>query len=455
MANSTGEDGTGAPVRHILDWQSDDFYDENAITLELDRVFDICHGCRRCFNLCESFPTLFDLIDDSESGELDTVDKADYKKVVEACTLCDMCFMVKCPYVPPHKFNLDFPHLMLRARAAEFKKKGSGFVKEQLVQTDRNGKMAKPVAGLVNWGTKSGNALTRPLMEKVTGIAKDAELPEFHSKTFRDLSAATPPERNISAPAANRKAVIYATCFVDYNKPQTGVAAQAVLAKNGVMTEVVYPACCGMPYLEEGNLEQVARQAMKIKAELLPWLDKGYDILTLTASCGLMMKMEWPLLLPDDPDIKRLSAATFDVAEYIVDIARKEGLAAGLTPIEGGITVHNACHARAQNMGAKSAEMLRHIPDTKVDIIERCSGHGGTFGIMKQTRPMAVKVARPTVRQVKQKGNSNLCSDCPLACKHLVTVMGAPDDGSPPLTPDHPMEIMARAYGLMETKTDA
>jgi len=356
-----------------------------------------------------------------------------------------MCFMVKCPYVPPHEFNLDFPHLMLRARAAEFKKNGAGFAKKQLVQMDRNGKMIGPISGLANWASKLGNKLTRPAMEKVTGIDKDAELPKFHAKTFEKLSAKTPPNRNMDAPAKARKVVIYATCYVDYNKPESGVAAQAVLAKNGVETEVVYPACCGMPYLEEGDIAQVAKQAQLVKDELLPWVDKGYDIIALTASCGLMMKMEWPLILPDDADIKRLSVATYDVAEYMVDIAKNEGLADGLSPIEGGITVHSACHARAQNMGVKSAQMLRYIQDTKVDIVERCSGHGGTFGIMKKTRDFAVKVARPAVRQVKQKGNANLCSDCPLACKHLIQVMG--DDGVK-LSPDHPMEIMAKAYGL-------
>ncbi|MCF6275991.1 MAG: hypothetical protein L3J05_09540 [Robiginitomaculum sp.] len=443
MAHKEGS--LAAPKRHAVDWQNDDFYDDALITEELERVFDICHGCRRCFNLCESFPILFDMIDDSESGELDTVDKTEYAKVVDACTLCDMCFMVKCPYVPPHEFDLDFPHLMLRARAAEYKKNGIGFTKKQLVQMDRNGKMIGAISGLANWASKLGNKLTRPAMEKITGIDKDAELPKFHSKTFEKLSAKNPPVRNMDAPGVGRKAVIYATCYVDYNKPESGTAAHAVLAKNGVETDVVYPACCGMPYLEEGNIEQVAKQAEMVKAELLPWVDKGYDIIALTASCGLMMKMEWPLILPDDADIKRLSDATYDVAEYMVDIAKDEGLADGLSPIEGGITVHSACHARAQNMGAKSAQMLRNIPDTKIDIVERCSGHGGTFGIMKETRPYAVKVARPAVRQVKAKGNANLCSDCPLACKHLIQVMGA--DGEK-LSPDHPMELMAKSYGL-------
>ena len=444
------EGSTEAPTRHPLDWQSDDFYDMDKIHEEMERVFDICHGCRRCFNLCESFPILFDLVDESETGELDSVDKGEYKKVVDACTLCDMCFMTKCPYVPPHEFNLDFPHLMLRHRAAEFKEHGAPFSISQLAQTDRNGKMAKPVAGLANWGSSSGNGLTRPMLETVAGIDRKAELPKFTSETFSDRAAKAPAQVNTEAPAHGRKAVLYATCFVDYNKPGTGEAAQAVLARNGVETEVVYPACCGMPHLEHGNIGQVAEQAVKVTEELLPWVDKGYDIIALTASCGLMLKFEWPLLLPDDDKVKRLSAATRDINEYVVDIAKNEGIAPGLKPVEGGITVHMACHARAQNMGAKSAEMLRLIPGAKVDIVERCSGHGGTFGIMKETKPFADKVARPAVRQIKGKGNNHLCSDCPLACKHLAQTMasdgaGAGEGEAP--ADLHPIEIMARSYG--------
>ena len=180
------EGGLGAPLRAPLDWRSDAFYDEAAIETEMERVFDICHGCRRCFNLCDSFPLLFDMIDESATGEVDGVAKSDYKKVVDACTLCDMCFMTKCPYVPPHLFALDFPHLMLRHRAAERKKHGGEFVREQLGETDRNGKLAKPVAGMANWITRRDNTLARAAMETVAGIDRDAELPKYHSKTATD-----------------------------------------------------------------------------------------------------------------------------------------------------------------------------------------------------------------------------------------------------------------------------
>src|SRR5512144_937244 len=168
-----------APTRHPIAWRDEEFYDPERIDAELRRVFDICHGCRRCFNLCDSFPRLFDLVDASPSGEVEGVASADFKKVVDACTLCDLCFMTKCPYVPPHEFDLDFPHLMLRVRAAEFRRDGIPFTRRQLTETDRNGRLAAPMAPLANWASRCDNSLTRPLMEKVAGVHREAHLPQY------------------------------------------------------------------------------------------------------------------------------------------------------------------------------------------------------------------------------------------------------------------------------------
>ena len=441
-----GEEGHAeAPIRHVIAWRDESYYDAAAIEAEMERVFDICHGCRRCFNLCESFPILFDMIDESPTGELDGVPKSAYGKVVEACTLCDMCFMTKCPYVPPHEFDLDFPHLMLRARAADDRAGKTPFTVRQLAETERNGKLAKPVAPLANALSSRKDKIGRALLEAVSGIDKDAELPRYAAHTLLEQARAAVP-RNSKAPANGRKAVLFATCFGDYNKPETGMAALKVLAHNGVETAVIDPGCCGMPFFEHGDIARVAKQAQKVSAVFAEWIDKGYDPVVITASCSLMLKFEWPLILPENKDVERLSGAVFDIDEYIVDIAGKEGLAEGLSPIEGGVSVHMACHARAQNMGPKAAQMLRLIPETKVDVIERCSGHGGTFGIMKKTRPYALEVAKPAVRIIKRDGNAHLCSDCPLACKHLVQVLEDNGDAAPP--PKHPIELMAMAYGL-------
>jgi glycerol-3-phosphate dehydrogenase subunit C len=445
-----------APTRFPLDWQNPWFWDEAALEKEMERVFGICHGCRRCFNLCDSFPRLFDLIDQGPTGEIDGVKKEDYARVEEACTLCDMCFMTKCPYVPPHEWAVDFPHLMLRHRAVQAKKHGIDFVDSQLADTDRAGRLGTFAASLINWATDERNRPVRRSMEKVTGIHHGARLPRQAGETFEMRAHRQAVEVNGAAPAfGKRKAVLYATCFVNFHNTDIGAATLAVLAKNGVETEVVHPACCGMPKLELGDLEAVTTAASKVSEALLPWVDKGYDIVALTPSCALMLKFEWPLILHKDPAIERLAQATFDLSEYIVDIAKTHGLADGLAPVDGGVSLHLACHARAQNMGAKAAEMLRLIPKTRVAVIERCSGHGGIWGARTKNFETAVKVGKPAAQAALKNDTSHLASECPLAAEHLMQVMEmtAGKQKPKPFRADHPIEILARAYGLMETSS--
>ena len=437
-----------APTRHVIAWREEDFYDTQKLDVELRRVFDICHGCRRCFNLCDSFPKLFDLIDDSESGELDTVLSVDFKPVIDACTMCDMCFMSKCPYVPPHEFDLDFPHLILRARAIEARENGIGVAAKQLTKTDRNGKWAAPVAGIANWASKRGNSLTRPVMEATLGIHADAELPKFTSKPFSSMNNQAPTV-NVDAPAYGRKAVLYATCFTTYNNPEIGISARAVLAHNGVETKIVYPKCCGMPQLEQGDISGVAATAADVAKTLKPWIEKGYDVIALVPSCALMLKFEWPLIIPENVDVQSLSKATFDITEYIVNIGKKEGMVDGLSPLNGGVSVHISCHSRAQNMGQKGAEMLRLIPDTDVDVIERCSGHGGSWGIMIENFDVALKIGKPVARKVAEKAARHIVSECPLAREHILQgverINEKPADVS---QVQHPIQLLALAYDL-------
>jgi len=441
-----------APTRHEIAWQDPDFADRSKTEAEMRRIFDICHGCRRCFNLCDAFPRLFDLIDNSATGELDGVAVADYRQVADACTLCDMCFMTKCPYVPPHEFNLDFPHTMLRYRAVELKEGRVPWARSELGKTDRNGELARFAAPLANWASDRRNRLTRPMLEKVAGVDREAALPRYHGRTFLMRARRAAPPVDKSAPAAGRKAVLYATCFVNYNNPSIGEAAQAVLARNGVATEVVYPQCCGMPQLEAGDLAKVAARARHVAATLGPYIDQGYDIIALVPSCALMLKFEWKLIVPDDPAVGKLAGATFDIAEYLVDIARKEGLAPGLKPLDGGVTLHLACHARAQNMGQKAAEMLRLLPETQVGVIERCSGHGGSWGVMKGNFDTALKIGRPVARQALRDAKPLLASECPLAGLHILQGMELLANGERVSQRAwHPIELVARAYGIAES----
>ena len=440
------EGGTKAPIRHPIEFNNPDFLDQKKLDGEMRRVFDICHGCRRCFNLCDSFPKLFDMIDESKNEDVESLSSDQFAPIVDSCTLCDMCFMTKCPYVPPHEFNLDFPHLMLRYRTLQKKQNKLSSFPKQLAKIDRNAKIGITFSWLINWISNLKNKFFRKILELLVGIDRRVKIPEYNSETFTSYFKKNNKSTNITIPIKNRKVVIYSTCFVNFNKKDTGIAALKVLQKNGVEVKEAYPGCCGMPFLEQADLPKVVEQAKKVSKDLLKWVDKGYRVITLTASCGLMLKFEWPLLLPENKDIKRLSENISDIDEYIVDISNKEGLADGLEEIDGGVTVHHACHARAQNMGIKARDMLKLIPNVKIDVVERCAGHGGTFGVMKGTYDLAQKVGRPTARQIKNKKNKYMASDCPLAGKHLKQL-----EQDTKISNDealHPIELLAKAYKL-------
>ena len=440
------EGSTEAPIRHPINFDHPDFLDPKKLDDEMRRVFDICHGCRRCFNLCDSFPKLFDMIDESKNEDVESLSSEQFAPVVDACTLCDMCFMTKCPYVPPHDFDLDFPHLMLRYRAAQKKQGKLSRIPRQLAEIDRNSKLGVMFSKFINWFSDIKNKLFRKILQIIAGIDVRVQLPKYNSETFSNFFKKNNQLINYNAKDINRKVVIYSTCFVNFNKKNTGVAALKVLKKNGVEVKEAYPGCCGMPFLEQADLQKVVEQAKKVSNDLIEWIDKGYKVITLTASCGLMLKFEWPLLLPQDEKIKKLSSNVMDIDEYVVDIANNEGLAEGLHEIDGGVTVHHACHARAQNMGIKARDMLKLIPNVKIDVVERCAGHGGTFGVMKETHSLAVKVGRPTIRQIKTKNNKYMASDCPLAGKHLKQLEADTNISNDEAL--HPIELVAKSYKL-------
>ncbi|MEY4369082.1 MAG: Anaerobic glycerol-3-phosphate dehydrogenase subunit, partial [Pseudomonadota bacterium] len=359
-----------APTRHPLDWLSDDFYNEELLNQELERVFDICHGCRRCVSLCASFPTLFDLVDESETMEVDGVAKSDYMKVVDQCYLCDLCYMTKCPYTPPHEWNLDFPHLMLRAKAVKFKKGEVSSRDKFLSDTDGLGMFAGiPIV------TQTVNAVNktkpvRALVENVLGVDKDAWLPEFASTKFRSGAAKSKQHPVKDGKNTPGKVAIYSTCYVNYNEPGIGHDLLAVLEHNEIPYVMVEKeACCGMPKLEQGDLEGVAEK----KAINIPQLAKlakaGYAILTPVPSCTLMYKQELPLMFPDCADTQLVKEAMWDPFEYFVARNRDGLLKTEFNHALGNVSYHIPCHSRVQNVGRKTADMLQMIPDTKVNVV--------------------------------------------------------------------------------------
>ena len=440
------EGGLGSPMRHPLDWQNPSFYDGPALEKELERVFDICHGCRRCFSLCQAFPTLFDTIDASATGELDSVDKRAYWKVVDHCYLCDMCYMTKCPYVPPHPWNVDFPHLMLRAKAVKLRDKGSSFRDRLLTSTDRVGSFAgiPVVTQIVNAANSS--TLGRTLLDKALGVHRQAPLPKYHSRSARQQLRVMPEAK--TAPQAtgetSGRVVLFATCYANRNEPRLATDLAAVFAHNGIeLVLAEKERCCGMPKLELGDLEAVARLKEENIPQLLRLVEQGYDIVAPIPSCVLMFKQELPLMFPQDAGVQRVRSRIFDPFEYLM-LRHKAGLLrTDFKERIGKVSYHVPCHLRVQNIGLKTRDVLRLVPGTTVEVIERCSGHDGTYAVKSEFREASLKIGRPVVQKVATGESDYYSSDCPMAGHQIQS--GLPDRNREP-TP--PMQLLRLAYGI-------
>lgn len=459
MANEGREGGLDAPTRHPLNQNDPKFLDEDDLNKELERVYDICHGCRRCVSLCNAFPTLFDLVDESETLEVDGIDVADYSKVVDQCYLCDLCYLTKCPYVPPHQWNVDFPHLMLRAKAVNYSKGDTSFRDRLITSTDLVGKVAAVpgLNSLVNVGNKT--AIIRSALDKTLGIHKDAKLPEYASRPARkqhaaliydpatatknsalELNAATE-ESEINASSA--RVTLFTTCYCNYNEPSIADSVIKILQHNGIGVDL--PArehCCGMPKLELGDLKSVELLKDKNIPALYETVTAGNVIIAAVPSCVLMFKQELPLMFPDDEQVLAVARAFFDPFEYLHKLHKEGKLRTDFKNKLGNVSYHVACHQRVQNIGPKTKQILELIEDTSVKNIERCSGHDGTYGVKSETLQFANKIAKPIVRQIQQQQPDYYGSDCPIAGKHIENNLDSDQQAS------HPIDLLCLAYGI-------
>lgn len=439
------------------------FWDAKALDTELRRVFDVCQGCRRCFNLCESFPEMFRRIDE-EDGNIDRLNTQDLDRVTALCMNCNVCGFVMCPYTPPHQFEVDFPRLMIRAKAVGAKQRGLSWRDRLLSETDLLGKLNSRLAPLVNWMNR-----TRPVrivMEWVLGIHRDRRLPSYVVTTFPQLFLNRQKARTVAPPAAagsrgmgasptqkqgvwgidsrtgphsNSRVALFSSCLVDYSYAEVGRAAVDVLEHNGV--EVVLPAqqCCGMPSMSVGDLNGAVEKAKANVASLLPWIDRGYRIVTPMPSCSLMLKKEYPFLL-GTPEAQRVADQTSDLCEYLMQLHKEGRLRTDFVSPGGNIAYHLPCHLRDQKLGYKSRDLMALIPGTTVQVMEWCSGHDGTWSMQKEYFPLSLKIGKKVFDQVADAQPDLVVSDCSLAGNQITQATGK--------TVGHPIEVLRRAYGL-------
>ena len=432
------EGGLNKPERYNVDWNNPDFLNEELYEKELRRVADACHGCRRCVSLCNSFPTLFDLIDESETFEVDGVLYKDFEKVVDHCYLCDLCFMTKCPYVPPHEWEIDFPHLMLRGKTIKFNKNKPSFRDRLLTSTDMLGKLGSKaiIAPLINFFNRI--KLFRIFLEKILGIHKDAKLPRFASQTAKKNLKHLKSNQN-----SKNKVAIFTTCYHNFNEPEIISDLVSVLEHNRVGIEIISnDNCCGMPKLELGDIKQVENMMESNLKQLFPYAENGFKIIAPVPSCVLMFKQELPLLFPSNERVKKVSESIMDPFEFLLMLHENNELNLDFKSNLGDVFYQVACHQRVQNIGMVTKKILELIPKTSVQALERCSGHDGTYGVKQETHKIAVKLARPIAKELNSKAYESFISDCTLAANHIVNVSGKN------ILPGHPISLLKKAYGI-------
>ncbi|MFO0760478.1 MAG: heterodisulfide reductase-related iron-sulfur binding cluster [Byssovorax sp.] len=434
-----------------LNPHDDRYYDPRDLEAELRRAFQICHECRMCVNYCGSFPEMFKRIDrDIESGKsegAEHLDDADITAIADECWQCKLCY-IKCPYTPDEgaKELLDFPRLLVRERAVRARREGIPLVDKILGEPQLVGEMgsgmAAPMANLI---TK--NQLLRKVQEKVTGISAEFNLPPMAKETFTSWFNEHKP---LEGAGEQGEVVLFATCYGEFNTPEVAKAAVLVLEHNGY--KVRYPGagddaddpsltCCGLPNIDGGDVAAASEKINHNVARLLPHVRAGRKIVTPGPSCGMMMKKEWREYVPR-PEVAEVGAATLDLMEFLVTLGKEKKLKREFPTSLGKVAYHAACHLRAQKIGFPGQRVLNVVPETEVRIVEECSAVDGTWGMKAKHYDTGVKYAGRMVRGIAAAEADVVVSDCTLAGLRIEKENG--------VEVMHPVEALARAYGLIK-----
>ncbi len=417
------------------------YWDKAALEKELVRSLDLCHGCRMCFKYCQSFPTLFNAVD--ELGDVRKLPESIRRQIVDECFQCKLCY-TQCPYTEAegHEFKLDFPRLMLRAKAIRRREEGVPLRDRMLADPDTLGKLGTLTPRLANWA----NTLRphRVIMEAVAGIHRDKLLPRFESPTFEAWFRARTSGAD-ETPDGTHKVVLFETCFVNYNNPSVGKAAFRVLAHNDCRIACPKLECCGMPALDSGDVAAARAKAVRNVKGLLPWVERGYLVAVINPTCSLMIRQEYPELLDDPADpalaaaAKRVAGATRDLSEFLFGLRQAGAFKEDFKSSPNGpLAYHAPCHLRMQNVGFRGRDLMRRIPGVQPRLVQECCGHDGTWAMKKEYFALSLKNGQRAFEGMDEAGAEIWTTDCPLAAIQFEQARGK--------RPLHPVEVLDRAY---------
>lgn len=409
------------------------YWDRGGLDKELERVFDVCNGCRLCFNLCPSFPALFDAAEHN-GGEVRDLKPAAVEEVIDLCYNCKMC-EVKCPYTThdKHPFELDFARLMMRAKAVRAREHGVSLRDRMLGNPDLLGSVGSLTPGLANASCK--NRLQRTIMEKLLGIHRDKKLPDFAGETFEKWLSRNPLPADPANPSA--KVVLFPTCFINYYNPGPGQAAVEVLARNNCAVSCTKQNCCGMPALDGGDIGFAQKQAHSNIATLLPYVRAGYKVAALNPTCSMTMKSEYLDILEGD-DVKEFASAVVDPHELLWTLRQEPTFDRGFQSSPGKIAYHVPCHLKAQQIGLRSRDLMRLIPGAEITTVEACTAHDGTWAMKREYFDLSMQWGKKAFDGMRDAGPDVMATDCPLSAIQIEQATGT--------RPIHPIEVLARAY---------
>lgn len=419
------------------------YLDEADVRNELTRVYDLCHGCRICFKFCTSFPTLFDMIDRHDDQDAGRLTPSQQDQVVDECFQCKLCYVV-CPYVPgQHEWALDFPRLMLRADAM-LHETGHTSVRDKATtqmmgRTDLLGKVGSATAPVANkvLGAKPGSAI-RKVVEKTAGVSSVRMLPPFSRQRFSTWFNRRP---KVRIGKRQGRVALFPTCLVEYQEPGIGHDLVKVYERNGIEVSLADIGCCGAPWLHSGDMDQFKKVANKNVKILAAEVRKGNDIVVPQPTCGYILKKDY-LDYVGGSQAQAVADNTYDAAEYLMKVHRDDDTSLD-TEFSGHvpetITYHTPCHLRAQNIGLKSRDLMK-LTGAKIKLVQQCSGIDGMWGLRAENSDISMPIAKKLGDEINRANGEVVAGDCHLANTAINEQTGK--------VPQHPIQVVARAYGI-------